>query len=175
MQQQHQLQGPWQSLGCREQPSPSAALLVLSGCPVCTHTENKSQPCMKPFAPCSGSFPGSKGEAKASSSFTQGQTSSPSGDHAPGARSPPSMHSCSRVRQLPDKTNLKPLQTTLEQAQGQLCLPPAEQAPFKPFHPALLAETTDRVNCAEEASKSIPRPQLFPGTAKRGLQRPRAA
>lgn len=174
-QQQQQVHGPWQSRGCREQPSPSAVLLVLSRCPVCTHTENKPQPCMVPFVPWSGSFPAawSKGGAKAefstSSSSTQGQTSSPSDKHAPGAWSPPSTHSCSQIRQPSLKPNLEPkLHVSCASHQQSRPLP-------SPSTLLCLPETTDRVNCAEEASKSMPCPQLFSRTAESDLQRPRAA
>lgn len=51
-----QLHGPRQSLGCREQPSPHAALPVLSGCHVCTHTENKPSPARCPLSPAWGHF-----------------------------------------------------------------------------------------------------------------------
>lgn len=132
-------------------------------------------PAMVPSVPWSGSFPAawSKGGAKAefstSSSSTQGQTSSPSGKHVPGARSPPSTHSCSQIRQPSLKPNLEPkLQVSCASHQQRRPLP-------SPSTLLCLPETTDRVNCAEEASKSMPCPQLFSRTAESDLQRPRAA
>lgn len=135
----------------------------------------QTQPCTVPFVPCPGSFSaawskgGAKAEFPASSSFTQGQSSSPSDKHPPGAQSPPSTHSCSQIRWPSLKASLEAqLQVSCTSHQQSRALP-------SPSTLLCLPETTDRVNCAEEASKSIPCSQLFPETAKSNLQRPRAA
>lgn len=126
-------------------------------------------PAWCPLSPGWGHFLQLGAKFSTSSSSTQGQTSSPSDKHASGARSPPSTHSCSQIRQPSLKPNLEPkLQVSCASHQQSRPLP-------SPSTLLCLPETTDRVNCAEEASKSMPCPQLFPRTAESDLQRPRAA
>lgn len=170
--QQQQLHGPRQSLGCREQPFPSAALLVLSGCHVCTHTEDKSQPCMVPFVPCWGHFLklGAKVGLKQSFLFPPpSHKDKPVPPKLNMHQEPGALPPCSQIRWPSLKPSLEPnLQVTCASHQQSRPLP-------SPSTLLCLPETTDRVNCAGEASKSIPYPELFPRTAKSHLQRPRAA